>query len=193
MDVMDSKGINQNLSDESHRWTWIFLTGVVYLLLGIISISVPTASTLGLTITLANLLIIGGLFYLVHSYKLRHADGNSIRFLRALVSIAAGGLMLAFLNVGMLGLTVILICYFFASAILQWKMFIGMQPRSAWLFASSAVSFLLGLFLVATLPYSALVMPGIMLGIDLIMAGSGLISFAFVTREPSLPSNRQMI
>ena len=57
---------------------------------------------------------------------------------------------------------------------------------SIWLILSSLVSFVLGLYLIGTLPVSSLYIPGTLLGIDLIFYGASLTAFSANRRAETL-------
>jgi aquaporin Z len=167
------------------HWGWILATGIVYVLLGFWAISLPVASTVGLTIGLAAVLIVGGIVRLVQAIRLRHRHGMALRFFQSALAIVVGGLMLRYPSGGMMFIALSLSFYFFTSAVTQWIFFSAAKPYQGrwWGIASSIVSFILGVFIILTFPFSALWVPGTFLGIDLIFAGAGMMGFSFVGRK----------
>ena len=78
------------------NWGWILATGITYLILGVIALSIPVVSTIGLSFALAVLLLIGGVIHLLHSFKLRHNRGGAVRYFQSAVAIVTGGGLIAF-------------------------------------------------------------------------------------------------
>jgi uncharacterized membrane protein HdeD (DUF308 family) len=97
------------------------------------------------------------------------------------VALAAGIVILRFPDAGMLGIAIVLTFYFTMSAAAKWVLALGMRPHRGWIWAflSATASFLLGMYIIMTFPFSALWLPGFLLGIDLIILGSSLIGFSF--------------
>lgn len=177
----------EDLGSLGKNWKWLVATGVLYIILGVIAFSMPVASTIGLTFALGIILLIGGGFHLVHAFQLRHHHGAPTRFLQSAIAIITGALMLRYPGGGMLALAMALSFYFFVSAAAQWLLFISVYPHSgsAWGLVSSVISFLLGVFIVVTFPFSAVWVPGLLLGIDLLFGGAAMIALAMSIRQPA--------
>lgn len=167
------------------HWGWILATGVVYVVLGALAFSMPAASTFGLTVTLACLLIVSGAAHFVQAIRLRREVGAGTRFLLAIFSMLVGGLMLRWPDGGMLSIALLLSFYFLISAATQWILFSAIKPIGVygWGLVSSFMTFLLGVYIIATFPFSAIWVPGALLGIDLVFGGATMIGFAFALRR----------
>jgi uncharacterized membrane protein HdeD (DUF308 family) len=181
--IMDSQ--TENLSGE---WGWILATGIAYVLLGAVALAMPVASTLGLTITLAAVLLVGGCLHLLQSIQVSRRDGASVRFVQSALAIITGGLILRYPEGGMLALALALSFYFFIGAAAQWILFTALrsEPGAGWGLLSAVTSLLLGVFVLATFPISAVWIPGTLLGIDLIFAGSAMIGLAWSNKDRSV-------
>lgn len=170
----------EDLHDLGRHWAWMLTAGIIYILLGILAFSLPVASTVGVTIGLAALLLVGGFVNLVHAVQLRHRNGSMARFLQAIVSIITGGLMFRYPEAGLLGLAIALSFYFFMSAGTQWVLSSSVPNQKGWNWGltNALVSFFLGVFILFTFPVSALWLPGTLLGIDMIFGGVAMASLA---------------
>ena len=85
------------------NWGWILFAGLSYILVGIVSLSIPVASTFGLTIVLAGLLAATGLVQFVHAIEVRHHHGATMRFAQAILALAIALLIFVYPGLGMLG------------------------------------------------------------------------------------------
>jgi uncharacterized membrane protein HdeD (DUF308 family) len=170
----------EDMSHLGKKWIWILLAGVVYLALGVFAFFMPVSSSVGLTFALAALLLVGGLVDLFHAFQLRQRHGALTRFLQSLLAIIAGALMLRYPGGGMLGLALILSFYFFFSAAFQTAVAFSIRPHKGWgwTLVSAVASLVLGVYIVATFPFSAFWVPGVLLGVNLIFSGSAMIGLA---------------
>lgn len=172
-------------------WGWLLFAGIALVVIGVVALLMPLASTLGVTIALGALFLAQGVVQLIHAVQLRHHEGNIHRFLAAALGIVLGTLMLWQPGFGMLGISLMLACYFFVSAVINWvyAQEISRENGRIWLYLGTAASFLLGFYIVFTFPLSALWLPGMLLGIEFVFNGMGLIGLAFAVK-PSTPHLR---
>jgi len=161
----------------SQHWGWILFFGILYLILGLIAFLMPVASSIALAATMGALLAISGVIQLFHAVQLRHESGSGGRFFQSILALVAGGLMLIYPGVGIFSIAITLAFYFFLSAFSKWVMAYSVRPNKGWgwILTSSICSFILGAYIVASLPVSALWVPGTLLGIDFVVAGLSLI------------------
>jgi uncharacterized membrane protein HdeD (DUF308 family) len=166
-------------------WKWMLFAGVLFVILGFIAFSMPIASTVGLTFGLAGLLLAGGIIQLVQAFQLRRHPGNAGRFFRSALNIVIGAMMFRYPEGGLMGVALALSIYFLFNAVSQWILFYSMRPMPGlgWGIVSSIASLILGVYILITFPFSALWVPGALLGIDLLFSGSSMIGFAFSLRR----------
>ncbi len=160
-------------------------TGIVCMLLGIGAILAPLMSTIGLTIGVGAFLAASGIMQLVHAVKLRQHNGKWLRFGQSALAIIVGLMILVYPLGGIFGITLSLSFYFFVSSVINWIHASAMQSGEArgWGRLGAAISFILGVYILATLPISAFWLPGTLLGVDLLFGGLGLIGVAITVRE----------
>lgn len=166
------------------KWAWMAFTGAVCIVLGLAAIATPLVTSVSVSFGVGAILIVSGIIHLIQAIRLKNDHGNWARFAQSILMMLVGALILNNPIGGMLGLTVALSFYFFSSAIVSWNL-AGMMPRDMqfWGRLNALTSFILGVFIVATLPLSAFWVPGTFLGIDLFFAGIYLIGFAITTRD----------
>jgi uncharacterized membrane protein HdeD (DUF308 family) len=167
------------------NWQWILGAGIAYVSLGTIAILVPIASTMDLNFAVAGLLGVSSAIHLVEAVKWRHVEGVLVRFLLVLLPLVVGGIIFAYPGIGMLGIALSLGLYFLLGAALKWFLAEAMVSGTlrAWVFVGVAASFLLGIYILMTFPFSALWVPGLLLGIELLFGGTGVIGYALSVRK----------
>lgn len=175
----------RSMTDLGRRWGWVLFAGLVLVILGGIAFALPVASTVGLTIGLAALLIVSGIVHFIQAFQLRHEPGSTLRFFQSFLALLIGALIFRYPEGGLLAIALALSFQFFMSAIVQWNLAWTMRPFPGrfWSVLGGFASFALGVYIVATFPFSALWVPGTLLGIDLLVTGGSLIGFSMSLRQ----------
>jgi uncharacterized membrane protein HdeD (DUF308 family) len=177
--------LRDELARFGRSWGWLTAGGIVFILLGMAAYLWPVASTLALTVALGWLFVAGGLLRVAQAIQFRREIGTGWRVFDALLSLAAGVLLLRYPAGGMLAIAIAMTFYFFMSAVLKATVAYAARPLagSGWALVSAIASFALGVYMIATFPVSALWVPGILLGIDFVIYGASLIGFSFNLRN----------
>jgi len=175
----------EHLGRMGRNWGWVLVAGVAYIVIGIFAFNWPISSTIGLTFALGVLFVVTGIVQGIHSIQFRKEAGIGWRIFQTVAALAAGILMLRFPGAGMLGVAIAMTFYFFVSAAAKGVLSMGMYPHKGWGWAltSAVASFLLGFYIMSTFPISALWVPGVILGIDLVVMGISLIGFSFSLKK----------
>lgn len=154
-----------------NRWLLLIVGGVT-VLAGLLALAMPFVASLAAALLAGWVLIASGIVGLVTAFRRRDGWHIAAAFALAVVAIIAGGLILAQPISGILALTTLLIAYFAASGIL--RIYYGAKMRGdggGWMIAAGALSFVLALLVWFGLPFSATWVPGMFLGIDLVIWG----------------------
>jgi uncharacterized membrane protein HdeD (DUF308 family) len=161
---------------------------VLLVLLGIVAILAPGLATLAVELMVGWLLLFGGAFGLIAVISSgRNAPGFWWNLITAIVCILAGLSLLLQPLVGMLTLTIVLAAYLLASGIAQ--VIQALQYRndipSAWIWVliTGIVNIVLGLIIVFGLPGTAVWVLGLLVGINLVMTGTAVITAAVCVRR----------
>lgn len=179
---IDAKDSTANLG---RHWGWLMAIGVLSIPLGIIALVLPVATTMGMTLALGAVFIVSGIMKLIQATKLRHDQGAMMRFTHSILSILTGVILFLMPGIGILGIAMMLCFYFFVGAAVQWAHASAMAPKNMqfWGHFSAICSFLLGVYIVITFPFSALSVPGVLFGIELLITGINLIAFSMAVRK----------
>ena len=168
-----------------NRWLLVAL-GALTILAGVVALAMPLLASITATLLLGWVLIVAGAVGLVSAFRRTKKRQIAAAFALALVSIVAGVLTLVSPAAGMLALTTIIIGYFAAVGLV--RLYYGVKSMGdggGWMVAVGALSLVLAVLLWFGLPFNAAWVPGVLLGIDLILWGAVEISLGL--REGRTP------
>ena len=176
------------LSPKSVRdhWVLFLIEGIVLLVLGAGAILIPTVATLAATIFFGWLLIIGGLVGFVSTIVGRHAPGFVWALLSALIAVVAGVVLIAWPVGGMLSLTLVLAAFLAIDGAIS--IFYALEHRRhgsqrwTWVLVNGVLDLFLAALILWWFPAAAAWVLGLILGIDLVFAGTSLIAMAIGAR-----------
>jgi uncharacterized membrane protein HdeD (DUF308 family) len=169
------------------HWRLYLFEGIVLLILGGLAIVVPPLAGIGATIFLGWLLLIGGIMGLVGTFGTRGAPGFGWSLLSAILAVVAGVVLLWNPLAGLVTLTYVLIAYFIVDGVFSIILAIEhrreLAGRWEWMLFSGIVDLVLAAVILLGLPWSLAWALGVLVGIDLIFAGSSLTAMALAARK----------
>jgi uncharacterized membrane protein HdeD (DUF308 family) len=173
--------------ETARHWKLLLTIGILCDIVGVYSIFVPIVASISVAILVGWALVVGGIIQLGHGLRRDLAWTWEVtwQLLASVLTIAAGVFILLAPLTGTLTLTVVLVAWFWAIGVIRlvawWKM---RYVRGSWMTAlNGALSLVLGILIWADLPSSATWAIGLLVGIELLFAGSGLIMTAFAGRQ----------
>jgi len=169
--------------------------GILLLVLGVIAICFPLASSLAAAIWVAWLLVIGGAVLLVHAIRSRQESGFWFKLLWAIVYLVAGLLLLASPVSGVLTLTLVLAVLWIVEGATAIALAFRLKPTSpwGWVLFDGIVTVLLGLLVWIGWPGNAPWLLGLFLGISLLSTGISVLLFGLALRSGSFrPGSSRM-
>jgi len=161
------------------------LQGGLIVLLGIIAIVLPVVSTLALTVVLGVVLVIAAVAEGSRALRAWGQQGVGMALLLAAVAGIAGLLVLIDPFTGALSLAVVIGVYMVVSGVAKARFAWALRPHAgwSWMAFSAALSIVLGIVILAGLPFTALWVPGTLLGIELVFFGMALFMLAGALRN----------
>jgi uncharacterized membrane protein HdeD (DUF308 family) len=181
-------GVAERLREETARhWKLLLAIGLLCDLAGIYSIFVPIVASISVAVLVGWVLLFAGVVQFGHALRRERTWSwdTAWRLLVAVITIVAGAWILIAPLTGTITLTVVLVAWFWASGatrLLAWWRMRSVE-RSWMIGLNGAFSLVLGILIWADLPSSATWAIGLLVGIELLFAGSALIMTAIAGRQ----------
>lgn len=160
-------------------WGWFLLLGIALMFLGLACIIYDVAATFTTVLFFGWLLLLSGVFELVHAFRTGTWGGFALYLLSALFRGFVGYLLIRYPMAGAQSLTLLLGFFFVVGGLFR---AIGSAmtqlPRWGWAVLSGAVSVILGIMVLSRVPSTSLWFIGFALGVDLIFEGLAIFNFA---------------
>jgi uncharacterized membrane protein HdeD (DUF308 family) len=167
------------------RWGWFVALGILMLIVGFIALFHLFVATLVSVYWIGILMLVGGVFQIVHAFSVKTWGGMVWWLLSGLVYAAAG--IVAFVNPLLASsvLTLLLAAALLAAGVM--RVWVGFQdraqPNSGWIIAAGVVTALAGIVIALGWPVNSLFILGMFLAIDLIFQGAALTAFGMALKR----------
>ncbi|MEH3046755.1 HdeD family acid-resistance protein [Sphingomonas adhaesiva] len=167
-------------------WGWIMAYGVVSSLVGLAAFLWPFAATFAATVTIGAFFFISGVFAIAAGLFGHGHDSRAYSVVFGLVSVIAGAVMVLEPATGAISLTLMVAIWLAVRGALE--VYWGFRARRRGLMiVLGVVNLLLAVFIVATVPWSALTLPGFILGTSFLMGGIVAIAAGWDHRSGAAP------
>ena len=167
------------------RWWLCALLGLVLLAGGVFVLWNAVAASLVTALFFAAALVVGGIFQVIHAFSARGWGSFVLSMVLGLLLVGAGLLLATSPLATSLGLTLAIAFMFLAGGALRLWMAARHWHDHGWLLTiSGLLSLALGVVLIVGFPWSGLVVPGILLGVDLIFQGAWWLTVGLWVRRP---------
>jgi len=166
---------------------WSMLWGILMFVCGILAISLPLASSIGIVILLAWLILFAGISHLIFAFHSHSVGGFLWQVLLALIYGAAAIYMLMNPLLGVLSLTLLLAVFLLVEGILELALYFRIRGgrHAGWVLFDGVVTLILGILIWAHWPSSAVWVIGTLVGISLIFSGISRFMLALAVRNIS--------
>jgi uncharacterized membrane protein HdeD (DUF308 family) len=164
--------------------TWFLLLGIALVVVGIIAVGSAVAMTIVSVMFLGWLLIIGGLFEVIHGFRHRPWSGFFINLLGGVLYAVVGVVMVTNPALAAVTLTLLIAIMLIVAGV--FRLFIAFSTplhHRGWLILNGAISILLGAMIWSSWPLSGLWVIGLFIGIDMIFDGWTEIALALSARK----------
>ncbi len=167
-------------------WGWLMAAGVIAVLLGVASLIWPFPATYAATLVVATLLMVIGVT-MISTGALGRGHGRETYLIVFGILSLVVGLYLAFYPLsGAVTLTVVIAIWLGARGIVELiagsRLARGPKGGRGLLLGLGAINVILAVIIITTMPWSALTLPGTLLGISLLLGGIGEIRAASLHR-----------
>jgi uncharacterized membrane protein HdeD (DUF308 family) len=169
----------------SRRWKTLRLAGVLAIIGGVVAILVPAVASVATAIFIGWILLFAGAWMLFDAWSVRGAGRVVVRLLWAALTEFAGLYLLLAPLSGTVTLTFVLVAYFIAIGGIRVAEAVAMRgmPNAGMVGLNGALSLLIGLLILVDFPSSADWAIGLLVGIDLLFAGWGLLTVSGLGRR----------
>lgn len=163
-------------------WGWLMAAGVIAVVLGIAALIWPFPATYAATLVVASLLMAAGITAL-STGALGRGHGRETYLIVFGIASLLVGLYLAFFPLsGAITLTVVIAVWLAARGVIELVAGSRLARGRGLLIGLGVVNLVLAIIIVATMPWSALTLPGTLLGISLLLGGIGEVRAASLHR-----------
>ncbi len=164
---------------------WIVALGVVYLLAGILALASVVFATKVTVFVVGIMMLIAGAAEVVNAFQIKTWGKFLLWLAVGVLYIVAGFAVFENPLLAATFLTLLLAFCLIASGIM--RIFLGFSMREGtpwtWVVLSGAITLVLGVIILAHWPVSGLYVLGVLLGVDLIFAGTGWIAVGLGLRR----------
>jgi uncharacterized membrane protein HdeD (DUF308 family) len=171
------------------HWGLFLFEGIMLVILGAAAIILPTVATLAFTLVIGWLFLIAGGVGLVTTFWMRNAPGFWWALVSAVISIAAGIVLIRWPINGTVSLTLLLIAFFvvegIATLMYAFDHRAQLSGRWGWMLASGIVDLILAGIIFAGLPGTATWALGLLVGINMLFGGTAMIGMALAAKNPA--------
>ncbi len=166
-------------------WGWFVALGVAQLVLGVVAWFDVIAFTIAGVIFIGALLLVAGVFQIVHAFMDREWGGFALHLLVGILYVIGGFLLMDEPLEGSVIITILVAAALIIGGVL--RIAIGLQHRHmpGWglLLAGGVISLVVGVMLYLTLPWSGLWVVGTLIAVELIVHGVSWIQFGLALRR----------
>lgn len=167
------------------HWKHLVIVGVLAILAGIVALVFPLPASLTVNAFVGAGLVVAGVAGALGALRLAQGSDRLWGALLGVAVLLLGAIMLFNPIAGLQTLTMVFAVGFLASGLfklmLGWRM---ENPSWKWsLVISGAISILLAVMIVTGLPSSAIVVPGILLAVELLTYGWGLVFLGLAWKD----------
>jgi uncharacterized membrane protein HdeD (DUF308 family) len=164
---------------------WSMLWGILMIVCGVLAISMPLASSVGIVIVLAWLVLIAGVSHLIYAFQSHSARGVVWQIVVAVLYGAVGVYLLAHPLLGVASLTLVLAGFFVAEGIIETILYFRVREmaHSGWVLFDAVVTLVLGVMIWRRWPASSVWVLGTLVGISLIFSGLSRVMLSMAARR----------
>jgi uncharacterized membrane protein HdeD (DUF308 family) len=176
--------LSSGIDEVRKHSTWFLVIGIALVILGMITIGYAVEMTIVSVLFLGWLLIIGGVFEVIHGFSRRQWSGFFINLLAGVLYAVAGVVMIANPALAAVSLTLLIAIILIVAGLFRLVVaFSTPLHHRGWLILNGVISILLGVMIWRSWPVSGLWVIGMFIGIDMIFDGWTEIMLALSVRR----------
>jgi uncharacterized membrane protein HdeD (DUF308 family) len=152
---------------------WSIALSVLLIIAGLIALLLPFISGVAITLFFGWAMIISGITHLIFAFKTHTTGGRVWEILIGIVYLVTGIYLILHPLDALLALTLILACYLFFEAIVEFIQYVQLRPRhgAGWLIVDGIITLILAIMIWRAWPASSVWVIGTLVGISMIFSG----------------------
>ncbi|WP_294236881.1 HdeD family acid-resistance protein [uncultured Sphingomonas sp.] len=159
-------------------WGWILAYGVLSALLGLAAFLFPVPATLAATLVIGAFFIASGLVSIGAGIFGKGHEGRGYASGFGILSLVIGLIMAFEPATGAISITLLVAVWLGLRGVLEIVLGTRIRRRRGWMIALGVLNIILAVFVLATLPWSAMTLPGYILGLSFLFGGITAIASA---------------
>jgi len=152
-------------------WGWMLAYGVLSVLFGLYAFAFPLAATIAATVVVGAFFVAAGIVSGVSGIAGREHEARTYAIVFGLVSLVIGLVIALEPATGALSLTLLVVVWLMVRGVLELVFGLRLRRGKALMVVLGAVNILLALYVLATIGWSAAVLPGFILGVSFLLGG----------------------
>ena len=152
-------------------WGWLMAYGVLSLLLGLAAFLWPFSATFAATVVIGAFFLIAGIASIAAGLMAGAREGRFYAILFGIVSLFIGAIMVFDPASGALSLTLVVAIWLAVRGVMEFLWGVRFPRHRGWMIALGVVNVILALLILMTISWSALTLPGYILGVSFLLAG----------------------
>jgi uncharacterized membrane protein HdeD (DUF308 family) len=164
---------------------WSIVLSILLMVFGVLAIGLPVLASIGFARLLAWLILFDGVVQLLHAFRSRGVGRIVWKILVAVLYVGVGIWLLMHTLIGLAGLTLVMVAFFFAEGILKLFAYVSARKSvgSGWILLSAAVTVLVAIMIWRHWPSSSLWAIGTLIGVSMLMTGTTSLMMALAVRR----------
>jgi uncharacterized membrane protein HdeD (DUF308 family) len=172
----------EQLAIVSEKRGWFIAIGVIIVLLGILAVAFPFATTIAAKKILGWLFLISGIAQIIHSFSTKDWKGFIPSLLVGALYVFVGGWLAFYPLTGIIALTVLLALTFIMQGVLESVLAFAIRPFAGWVWMliSGLIAVVAGILIISNLPSTATWAIGLLVGVNMISTG---LAYLFIVSQ----------
>ena len=152
-------------------WGWLMAYGLLSIVLGLAAFVWPFSATFAAVTVIGVFFLIAGVASIAAGAMGGAREGRLYAILFGIVSLVIGAIMIFDPASGALSLTLVVAIWLAVRGVMEFLWGVRFTRHRAWMIALGVVNVILALLILATISWTALTLPGYILGISFLLAG----------------------
>ena len=184
-DILQNSRAASEIAPLRAKWGWIVTLGAVYVIVGFIALGSVVVATVASVLVVGVAMIVAGIAEVINAFQVKNWGKFLLWALLGVLYVIAGFVTFENPLLAAALLTLVLGTSLVASGIMRIILAFSMKRETPWIWVavSGIITLLLGLLILAHWPINSVYILGLLLGIDLIIAGAGWIGIGLGLRR----------